>query len=84
MPAFDASVPRAFPFTMRRNREITILAVGFMGKKRRTGICISVASLAHREYLSMLSRNIFISILFRRCLTWSPLLMFFFPVENQL
>lgn len=62
---------------------LIVLAMGFVEKKKRGDSCISVVSLPHGKYLFVLTRNIFISLLFKRYLHWGPL-FFFFPVENKL
>lgn len=47
---------------------LTVLAVGFVEKKRRRDSCISVASLPHGKYLFILTRSIFIALPFKRYL----------------
>lgn len=64
-------MPRAFSFALREEEALSLL--GGLGKKKRSGSCRSVASLARGEYLFILSGNILIRLLFRRCSYLRPL-----------
>lgn len=66
---------------MKRKEAHVVLEVGLVEGKQRRGSCIRVASLAHGGYLFILSRNTFISLLFKR---WVLSLYLSFLVENKL